>query len=122
MPELIGNTKNRALRKSENLAAIKETPVLPRVVEPFCRTESLSARTAGGRNELLTGDRNSEALTTLGATALQDVFAVGSQHAFAKSMTAAALGTARLECAFHKIKTLKRRVTAAPVMKLNGRN
>ena len=70
VPQVIGDPKDRALGKAKYLASIKEAPVLPRVVEPSSGIKSLWARTAGGRNELLTGDLDSEALTAFGAAAL----------------------------------------------------
>jgi hypothetical protein len=106
MPKLVGYTENRTLRKAKHLAPVKEAPVLPRVVEPSCGSQRLRTRAAGGRNELLTGYRNSEALAALSAAALEDVFTVGGQHAFAETVTATALGTTGLECAFHKIYNL----------------
>ena len=104
--QLIGNTKDSTLRKPEDLASVKKTPILPRIVEASFWAERLRPRITRSRNELLTGDRNGEAFAALGAATLQDGAASGGLHALTETMTAAALGTARLECAFHKFKTL----------------
>lgn len=106
MPEIIRHPKDCAFGQANNLTAIKEPPVLPRIVEAFGRTKRMRARTRGGRNELLTGDRDGKAFAAFRAAAFQDNAAIGGFHALEKAMAATAFSTARLECAFHRFKTL----------------
>ena len=115
VPQIIGHTKNYALTQANDLALSKKPAILPRIMEAGFVREILRMRFRNGKVEgqvkLLGSYTDRQTLAAFCAAPIQYQGTGNGFHTGKKTVSAAALGSARLQCSFHGIRPRKKAKT-----------